>query len=218
MFSNKVGVYEIKAVDCLRIHRRSYFCRMYAYLEGNLTFKSPTKVYLDVGGVAYLIHISLNTFGKIESQERVRLYTYLHVKEDDLSLYGFYDEEEKNLFVQLISVSGIGPNTARIIVSSMSPNEVRTAILMDNDLAFKKVKGVGPKTAKRIILDLKDKIGKGEAGITLGQASGPLVEARDALVALGFQKSKVEKTLSVIQVDPGSGVEGLIKKALKQLT
>ena len=131
---------------------------MYAYIEGKYVFKSPTTVYIDVGGVAYVIHISLNTYSRIESAESGRLYTHLHVKEDAHTLYGFADEEEKNLFVLLLSVSGIGPNTARIILSSMVPIEVRTAILTDNDLAFKKVKGVGPKTAKRLILDLKDKI------------------------------------------------------------
>lgn len=194
---------------------------MFAYIKGKLAYKSPTVVYLDVSGVAYEIHISLFTYGKIEQLEEAKLYTYLHVKEDAQTLFGFCDEEEKTLFVQLLSVSGIGPNTARIILSSMAPIEVKTAIITENDVAFKKVKGVGPKTAKRVILDLKDKItrGAGEVSFTLTGEKTPMTsEALDALLALGFQKQKVQKVLASIPLGSEVSLEEIIKKALQKLT
>ena len=170
---------------------------MYAYISGQYTFKSPTEVYIDVQGVGYHVHISLNTYAQVESLDAGKLYTYLHVKEDAQILFGFHSEEEKKLFILLLSVSGIGPNTARIILSSMTPLEVRTAILSDNDAAFKKVKGVGPKTAKRVILDLKDKVKAGGAMVTQSQQmpSSSIDQALEALVALGFQRQKVSKVL-----------------------
>lgn len=193
---------------------------MYAYLEGLYSFKSPTTVYLDVNGVGYLVQISLNTYGVIDKLEKGRLYTHLHVKEDILALYGFATEEEKQLFILLLSVSGIGPNTARIILSSMTPIEVRTAIVSENDLAFKKVKGVGPKTAKRVILDLKDKVKKGEA---IPQGQMPAItsssdQATEALLALGFQRQKIKKALEGIDSSSESTTESIIKKALQRLT
>lgn len=194
---------------------------MYAYLQGKFTTITPTHVYLDVNGVGYLVHISLNTFSKIEQMEAGKLYTYLHVKEDILALYGFFEEAEKELFKLLLSVSGIGPNTTRIILSSMTPIEVRTAIVTENDAAFKKVKGVGPKTAKRVILDLKDKIKNG-AAITIDQtlkaSTDQTEKAYNALLALGFQKSKISQALSKIAADPSASVEDTIKNALKYLT
>lgn len=193
---------------------------MYAYIEGKYTYKSPTTVYIDVGGVAYLVHISLNTFSRIEAQEAGRLYTHLHVKEDAHTLYGFADEEEKKLFILLLSVSGIGPNTARIILSSMLPIEVKTAILTDNDLAFKKVKGVGPKTAKRLILDLKDKVKDGD-GSAFTSANTVVIasdQAVEALVALGFQRNKIKKTMEKIALPADSSTEERIKIALQHLT
>lgn len=193
---------------------------MYAYLQGRLTEKTPTYVHLDVNGVGYLVNISLNTYSRIESLDEVKLVTHLHVKEDSHTLFGFFDEEEKQLFILLLSVSGIGPNTARIILSSMTPLEVRTAIVTDNDAAFKKVKGVGPKTAKRVILDLQGKI-KAGAAIADANTSIPTLtnnadQAVDALVALGFQKAKVVKVLD--KLSPTQSVEDLIKSALQQLT
>ncbi|MCL4122061.1 UNVERIFIED_CONTAM: hypothetical protein GTU68_043773 [Idotea baltica] len=193
---------------------------MYAYLNGQLTYKSPTTLHIDINGVGYLVNISLNTYSKIESLDSAKLYTYLHVKEDQLTLFGFHDEEERSLFILLLSVSGIGPNTARIVLSSMSPLEVRTAILTDNDVAFKKVKGVGPKTAKRIILDLRDKVQKGGAmstDTTIPVLSTSQDEALDALVALGFVKAKVQKVLDQLPAS-GASVEVLIKSALQKLT
>jgi len=198
-----------------------YIITMYAYIEGTFSYKSPTEVYIDVGGVAYLVNISLNTFARVDPLEKGRLYTHLYVKEDAQTLYGFFELEEKQLFLLLISVSGIGPNTARIILSSMTPIEVRTAIVTDNDVAFKKVKGVGPKTAKRLILDLKDKVKKG--GGLVDQAGGVSIsaandQALEALVALGFQRQKVSKTLAGLAAAPDVSPEELIKRALQQLT
>lgn len=194
---------------------------MYAYIRGSYALKTPTDVYLETrDGVAYHLHISLHTYSQIESQEEGLLYTYLHVKEDDLSLYGFAQQEERALFVHLISVSGIGPNTARVVLSAMTPLEARTAIVTENDLAFKKVKGIGPKTAKRLILDLKDKLRKSGGAIdqTIVAQTGVADEAMQALLALGFQKQKVSKVLSGIDLQQHDTVEKVLKTALSQLT
>ncbi len=193
---------------------------MYAYIKGQFVHKSPTEVYIeDKAEVAYHIYISFNTYSKIENLNTGLLYTHLNVKEDDLSLYGFADLEEKRLFQQLISVSGIGPNTARIILSSMPPLEIRTAIVTENDVAFKKVKGVGPKTAKRLILDLKDKLKKdgGPIDMTVSTENNVSEEAFEALVALGFQKQTVRKVLSKITTGESHSVEHLIKTALSMM-
>ncbi len=193
---------------------------MYAYIEGRYSYKSPTEVYVDVGGVGYHIHISLNTYAQIEKEEKGRLYTYLHVKEDAQILFGFFNEEEKKLFILLLSVSGIGPNTARIILSSMTPIEVRTAIISDNDAAFRKVKGVGPKTAKRVILDLKDKIKAGDGMVDTQKtiSSSSSEKAAEALMALGFQRQKVVKVVDSISISSDMSVEQIIKSALQLLT
>ena len=193
---------------------------MYAYINGQYTFKSPTEVYIDIQGVGYHVHISLNTYAQIESLDAGKLYTYLHVKEDAQILFGFHSEEEKKLFILLLSVSGIGPNTARIILSSMTPIEVRTAILSENDAAFKKVKGVGPKTAKRVILDLKDKVKAGNAMATPSQQapSSAKDQAMEALVALGFQRQKVSKVFDKLALTPEMSTEEVIKKGLQSLT
>ena len=192
---------------------------MYAYIEGIFTHKTPTVVYIDIGGLAYYINISLQTYSKIESLDEGRLYLYLHVKEDSHTLFGFYNEEEKDLFINLISVSGIGPNTARIVLSSMTPLEVRTAIVTENDTAFKKVKGVGPKTAKRLILDLKDKVKHGEISRQrFHQENSNTEQAITALIALGFHRQKVLKSLERIASPDDMSTEQIIKSALHYLT
>ena len=190
---------------------------MYAYIKGKLIKHAPTSVFVETGGVGYLINVSVNTYSQIEHLSDVKLYTHLHVKEDDLSLYGFFDLEEKNLFTHLISVSGIGPNTARIVLSSMSPEEVTTAIITENDAAFKKVKGVGPKTAKRIILDLKDKLAKSPlASVSRTPGVGQnREEAKLALLGLGFSKAQVQKVLDKIPEDSSQSVEHIVKSALQ---
>jgi Holliday junction DNA helicase RuvA len=196
---------------------------MIAYLKGEITYKTPAYVYLDIGGIAYHVNISLNTYGKIEALEKVKLYTHLNVKEDSHTLYGFYDEEEKELFVLLISVSGIGPNTARIVLSSLEPSQVRYSILQEDVATFNKVKGIGPKTAKRIILDLKDKVAKNlsDEGISLPSNNNTIrLEALSALIALGFQRSSAGKVLDkVMNNNPEvKQIEDLIKLVLKQLS
>lgn len=193
---------------------------MIGYLNGEISFKSPTYIYIDCHGVGYHINISLHTYSKIENAKKAKLWTYLHVKEDIQALYGFFDEDERSLFIHLISVSGIGPNTARVMLSSSSPSEVKSAIANDQAHVLNKIKGVGPKTAKRIILDLKEKIVK--EGLEHQDAGSittnlPVAEAISALSALGFQKAKVEKQLSKINTD-GMSVENIIKTVLQQLS
>lgn len=201
---------------------------MIAYLQGELTYKSPTHIYVDVGGVAYHVNISLHTFAAIEHESKAKIYTYQHITENDQSLYGFYTEEEKELFVLLISVNGVGPNTARTITSYMTPAETKSAIVHDNVALINKVKGIGPKTAKRIILDLKDKLIKSglevtESGDTLqgiSTSNSVREEAVSALVSLGFQKAKILKTVDAVITEKGPDcqVEELIKQVLRQLS
>ena len=195
---------------------------MIAYLEGKITYSSPTEIYLDIGGIAYEVNISLNTYSAIESLKSVKLYTQLIIRENEHSIYGFFDQAEKNLFSKLLSVSGIGPNTARVILSYMTPQQTRSAILHDNVAAFKKVKGVGPKTAQRIILDLKDKIAKeGLDSEEVEKSFDNTIrdEAIAALLALGFQRSQIVKLIdkNLSQDSSIDQVETLIKMTLKQL-
>lgn len=195
---------------------------MIAYISGPITFKSPAYIYVEAYGIGYHINISLNTYAKIEKLEEVKIFTYFHVKEDGQSLYGFHDEEEKQIFIHLLSVSGIGPNTARVILSYMDPEEVRMAILQENVAALNSVKGIGPKTAKRIILDLKDKIARKQDDIPIlvtDNYNTMREEALSALIALGFPKASIQKTIAhLLKSDPQvASVEDLIKKVLKQI-
>lgn len=196
---------------------------MIAYLEGKLTFKSPTSVHLDVGGIAYVVNISLHTFSQIENEETAKLYTQLIVRETEHSLYGFRDMTEKDLFSKLVTVKGIGPNTARVILSYLTPEETKSAILQENIVAFKKVKGVGPKTAQQIILDLKNKIAKDtmETGAKIPDSAPTSIreEAISALMALGFQRNPIAKVVDkVMSENPDMDqVENLIKTILRQL-
>ena len=196
---------------------------MIAYLNGLITHKTPTFIYVDCNGVGYHVNISLHTYTRLEKLEKIKIFTYLNVKEDEQSLYGFFDDEERALFILLISVSGIGVNTARVILSYMTPEEVRTAIIHENAVALGKVKGIGPKTAKRIILDLKDKVIKetgSEQVILLSPENNTIRnESLSALIALGFPKLVVEKQIkAVLDKNPDiSHVEDLIKQVLKQM-
>ncbi len=195
---------------------------MIAYIKGSITYKNPTYVYVETGGVGYHVNISLNTYSQIEKAENVKLLTHMVVKEDSHTLFGFYEVDERELFVHLLSVSGVGPNTARILLSSMTPEEVKRAILSEDELAFKKVKGIGAKTSKQIILDLKNKVAKGS-----GEDFAPPVrdntlqqEALSALLALGFNKNRVISVIQkVYQKNPEiNQVETLIKASLQQLS
>ena len=197
---------------------------MFAYLSGKITHRSPTAIHLDVKGVGYEINISLNTFSEIENKDDVKLYTHLYMREDihTILLYGFYTLVEKDLFLLLTSVSGIGMNTARIILSSLHPIEVKAAIASGDANTFKKVKGIGGKTADRLILDLKDKITRLATDDELKEmAKAPVSttnnEAVAALVSLGFQKAKAEKAVASVVVE-GDKLEDVVKAALKLLT
>jgi Holliday junction DNA helicase RuvA len=197
---------------------------MIAYLNGKITYKNPAYVYVECAGVGYQVNISLNTFAAIENIQDVKMYTYQHIYENGQALYGFFDEAEKSMFTFLISVSGVGPNTARVILSYMNTEEVKTAIIHENVVALNNVKGIGPKTAKRIILDLKDKVIKegdvGESSVKLGISNNTIKEeALSALIALGFPKAIVEKHLKTIlsKNTSISQVEDLIKEVLKMV-
>ncbi|MES2622285.1 MAG: Holliday junction branch migration protein RuvA [Bacteroidota bacterium] len=198
---------------------------MIAYLSGKITFKSPTHIFLETGGIGYMVKISLNTFEKIQKLETCSLHTSLIVKIENQSvsgfdLYGFFEELEKDLFEKLISVSGVGAATARMMLSSFKPDEIRNAILSENEAMIQSIKGIGPKSAKRIILELKDKVGKisGDSILISTPNNTMKEEALSALLALGFNKQAADKTLVKLQTGSNSwSVEGLIKEALKQL-
>ena len=196
---------------------------MIAYICGDVTFKNPAFLIVEANGIGYQVWISLHTYSQIEKLDRVKMLTHLYIKEDSHTLYGFAEENERSLFRHLISVSGIGPGTAQILLSSMPPDEIRAAIVGERDDAFRKVRGIGPKTAKRIILDLKDKLTKdsGEGPLpALNPESNTIrEEALSALVALGFNRMVVQKALNkILKEQPLVGnVEQLIKIALKEL-
>ena len=194
---------------------------MIGYLRGQITFKSPVYVLLECGGIGYQVFISLNTFSKIEDGEKCKLNTYLHVTENSHTLYGFTDELEKSLFIQLISVSGIGPSTARVALSSLSPEELQKAIVHGDVRTVQSIKGVGPKSAQRIILELKDKLAKisNVESVSAPEGNRFKEEALSALVALGFNKNSAEKAIDNL-LNSGqefAGIEDLIKKSLKSL-
>ena len=195
---------------------------MIAYIRGKFTFKSPTEVISEVQGIGYQIHISLNTYGQIKDKEDGLLYTHLHIKEDAHTLYGFADRMEKQMFQHLISVSGVGPSTAQVVLSSLSPYQVSMAILSEDERSFGRVKGIGPKTAKRIIIDLKDKVGKVDAGRVLtytGQNNTNVDEALSALVALGFNRTQAQKAINELlnKEQKDWSVEALVKEGLRKL-
>ena len=195
---------------------------MYDYLDGKLAEKNPAYAVIDIHGTGYFLHISLNTFtGLPEEDKAVRLYSHLVVKEDALTLFGFIDREERELFRMLISVSGVGANTARMILSSVSPAELNQAIATGNAPMLQKIKGIGTKTAQRIIVDLKDRVSKElipheKAGIMHNTKKE---EALSGLIILGFQKMVAEKALNKVIDIRGQGltVEELIRSALKIL-
>ncbi len=194
---------------------------MIAYLEGKLSYKSPALVYVDVNGVGYEVHISLNTYSAIQGLEKVKLFTYLQVKEDSHSLFGFSDRQEKEIFVLLISVSGVGAATARMMLSNLKPEEVTAAILNGNVKTLEAVKGIGKKTAERLVLELKDKVSRqAQTGELITPVYNTLeYDALTALTALGISKSQAEQALKkVTRNEPGSlQLEDLIKKALKAI-
>lgn len=194
---------------------------MYAYIDGKLAFKSPAYVVVEAGGIGYHINISLNTYSNLKDSERCKLYTWLHVKEDGHTLYGFADEGERRLFLHLISVSGIGPNTGRMILSSITPIEIQAAIVHADLPLIQRIKGLGAKTAQRLVLELQDKLKKEGVDSLISMPLHNTVkdEALSALVMLGFAKQTAEKTIDqILKVTEGTlSVEQLIKQALKNL-
>ncbi|QNE40822.1 Holliday junction branch migration protein RuvA [Hymenobacter sp. NBH84] len=199
---------------------------MIAYIDGTLAYKDPTLAILDVHGIGYEVKISLATYSKLPTEnEKAKLYTYQHIKEDANTLYGFLDPNEKALFMHLISVSGIGPGTGIVMVSSMSVGEIRHAIVSEDVRSIQSIKGVGPKTAQRVVLELKDRLRKDELLAKAGVDTVPLAKAHNtnrsealaALVTLGFARTAAEKALDTIQHKHGNelSIEELIKFALK---
>ncbi len=194
---------------------------MIAYLEGKFTYKSPAQVFLDVHGVGYEVNISLHTYSAIQDKQEGRLYTHLQVKEDSHTLFGFFEKEEKEIFLQLISVSGIGAATARMMLSSMRPDEISVAISQGNVRQIESVKGIGKKTAERLIVELRDKVGK-HSGAAVNPVSVNNTLAQDAfyaLTALGISKVQAEQAVTkVLKTEPLiEQLENLIKKALKAI-
>ena len=194
---------------------------MIAYLEGRLAFKSPALLHLDVNGIGYEVNISLHTYSAIQSLEKVKLYTFLQVKEDAHTLYGFFEPQEKEIFVLLISVSGVGAATARMMLSSLKPKEIVVAILVGNSKALEAIKGIGKKTAERLVLELRDKVQRHENTGEMPTTSNNTMEydALNALTALGIPKSQAEQALKKVASSQTGELqlEDLIKKALKAI-
>jgi Holliday junction DNA helicase RuvA len=196
---------------------------MYAYLEGKFTLKTPAYVFVDVNGVGFEVHISLHTYSAIQSMDEGRLYTHLQIKEDGHVLFGFFEKEEKDIFLQLVSVSGVGAATARMMLSSIRPDEISNAIMQGNVRLLESVKGIGKKTAERLVLELKDKIGKHKSvnflPSTSTVANNLEQDAMTALISLGISRNQAEQAIDKI-IKSGtsiSNLEDLIKKSLKAI-
>lgn len=192
---------------------------MIAFLKGRLVHKEPTFVIIEVNGMGYQVNISLNTFSEVKDKEDVKLATYLHVREDAHILYGFSNESEKQMFQSLISVNGVGPNTAMVVLSYLPPAELRSAIVREDATTLQAVKGIGGKTAQRIILELKDKLRKepDQPNIPGFLHNTMRSEALSALVTLGIGKAAAEKSVDAVLKRSGNtlSLEELVKQALK---
>ncbi len=193
---------------------------MITHIKGRLIEKSPTNVVIDCGGVGYLLHISLHTFSLLPEGEALQLYTHLQVKEDAHTLFGFAEKSEREIFRLLISVSGIGASTARTMLSSLHPNQIKEAIAINDVATIQSIKGIGAKTAQRVIIDLKDKILKvyNIDEVSVSQSNTNKDEALSALETLGFNRKLAEKAVDrVLKQTPKETVENIIKQALKNL-
>ena len=194
---------------------------MIAFLRGEFVYKTPALVHMEVGGVGYELHISLHTYSRIEHLDKGVLQTYLHIREDAHILYGFSDIAEKEVFLLLIGVSGVGTSTARMILSAMKPEEVGRAILQGNAKQLESVKGIGKKSAERIILELRDKIGKNLSESNISPLINNTLErdALNALIALGIARPAAEQSVKRVLAadDAPDKLEDIIKKALKML-
>ena len=195
---------------------------MIEYIKGEVAELTPAAVVLETNGIGYLMQISVNTYSAINGQSKAKIYVYEVIREDAHSLYGFHTKQERELFLLLISVSGVGPNTARMILSSLAPAELEQVIVSGNEGALKSVKGIGAKTAQRIIVDLKDKIKTSvlplDNGMGMASNSETSNEALSALVMLGFPQNVSQKCVQkILKDDPTLKVEQVIKAALKML-
>ena len=193
---------------------------MITHIQGRLVEKNPTDVVIDCNGVGYFLNISLNTFSEIPDKEHLKLYTYLQVREDSHTLYGFSSRAEREIFKLLISVNGVGASTARTMLSSLTPKQVREGIARDDVALIQSIKGIGAKTAQRVILDLKDKILKvyDIDEVSPVESNTNKEEALSALDVLGFNKKQSEKIVDKILLnDSNANVETIIKEALKNL-
>lgn len=193
---------------------------MITHIQGKLVEKNPTDVVIDCNGVGYLLNISLHTFSQIPDQEALKLYTHLIVREDSHTLYGFASVAEREIFKLLLSVSGIGPNTGRMMLSSLTPQQVKEGIAHSDVALIQSIKGIGAKTAARVILDLKDKILKvydiDEVSVNKNNTNKD--EALSALEVLGFAKKQAERVVDkIVRIQPDATVENIIKEALKNL-
>lgn len=192
---------------------------MIAFLHGSIVEKEPTHLVLACGGVGYLVRISLNTYAAVQPLHEARIHTHFQVKDDGQTLFGFYDKAEKQLFEQLITVNGVGGNTALLLLSSYKPAELQSAIAREDVSQLKKVKGIGQKTAERIVLELKYKMSLGQTvagALGAGAKSSVRDEALAALQSLGFSRAVVEKRVDeTLRQDPHATVEAVIKAGLK---
>ena len=195
---------------------------MISYLKGDFASITPSYVIIDVGGVGYEVHISLNTYSTIQDEKKGLLFTHLIIREDAHLLYGFSDIKEKEIFLLLLGVSGIGANTARMILSYMKPDEVTKAIMYGDSRALERIKGIGKKTAERAVLELKDKVGKLNTDVVLtgetGTVSNIQQDAIEALLALGINRQQADAQVAkLLTAEPELQLEDLIKKVLKGL-
>ena len=221
MIINYLDVYTTSNFKPQTSNSFPYFAAMFAYLNGKFVFKSPAVVHVDVNGVGYEVQVSLNTYSKIQSLDQGTLHTHLLIREDAHLLYGFFDKVEKELFVNLISVSGIGASTARMMLSYMKPDEIVKLIVHGDTHGLEKIKGIGKKTAERLVLELKDKLAKQPLDINIPALKNNTLhsDALNALMALGIARNTADQAIQrVTQSDPSlTSLEDVIKKALKTL-
>ncbi|MDC6480602.1 Holliday junction branch migration protein RuvA [Flavobacteriaceae bacterium] len=193
---------------------------MITQIKGRLVEKSPTELVIDCNGLGYLVNISLNTFSLLSDSENISLYTHLQVKEDSHTLFGFYEKTERNLFRKLISVSGIGASTARTMLSSLNPEEIQRAILSEDVSTIQSVKGIGLKTAQRVIIELRDKVSliNEDSGINVDFANSKREESLSALEVLGYSRKQTSKVVDKLISEVSEiSVEEIIKNALNKL-
>ncbi|MFV8373717.1 Holliday junction branch migration protein RuvA [Flavobacterium sp. LB1P62] len=193
---------------------------MIAHIQGKLVEKTPTQVVIDCGGVGYHVNISLHTYSLLPNTDFIKLYTHLQIKEDAHTLFGFVEKSEREIFKLLLSVSGIGASIARTMLSSLDPKQITNAIASGDVITIQSIKGIGSKTAQRVILDLKEKVLKlyDLDEVSMSQSNTNRDEALSALEVLGFVRKTSERIVEkIVKEDPDASVESIIKKALKNL-